>query len=148
MQTTIGHKLKVGTHSEQEKLKIRGKMWGRGRGRGKGRNIHIIIEWIWSNSNMLKSNSEMSVKFPINHMQGHESWRTNLCWKINEFTCTLKLAQKFNTSKIREKNQEMKSFPNRNKTTTLQLHIHMNLSKNSKRKHSNWRKTNFLTDVL
>ena len=66
----------------------------------------------------------------------------------NEFTCTLKLAQKFNTGKIQEKNQEMKSFPNRNKTTTLQLHIHMNLSKNSKRKHSNLRKTNFLTDVL
>lgn len=34
MQTTIGHKLKVGTHSEQEKLKIRGKMWGAGTGKG------------------------------------------------------------------------------------------------------------------
>jgi len=41
MQTTIGHKLKVGTHSEQEKLKIRGKMWGWG-GRGEHRHHNIM----------------------------------------------------------------------------------------------------------
>lgn len=34
MQTTIGHKLKVGTHSEQEKLNNKRKMWGGGRGNG------------------------------------------------------------------------------------------------------------------
>lgn len=41
MQTTIGHKLKVGTHSEQEKLNNKRKNVGWGE--GEGGNIDIII---------------------------------------------------------------------------------------------------------